>query len=141
MPEMERSELHANQSRHFQAKTLHQPFHLAVLALRQFYARPGVHALAAFEIGDDGSVLDAVNRDAGGKPVEIGLRYLAEQSGTICALPAACRQFEAARQIAIVRQKKQGFLIEIEATDRDHTWQMFGQVDEDGGPAFGILVR
>src|SRR6478672_10462425 len=114
MAEMERTELDSNETRHFEPQPLHQSLYFAVLAFLERDACPGMHALAAFEIGDHRAVFYSVYRDAGGEPVEIGLRHLAEQARAVGALPAARRQFETARQIAIVRQQEEAFGIEVE---------------------------
>src|SRR5690242_13684721 len=141
MAEMERAELDADETRHFEPQSLHQTFHFAVLAFLERDAGPGVHALAAFEVGDHRTIFYAVNRDAGGQPVEIGLRHLAEQPCPVCALPAARWQFGPARELSVVGEEQEAFRIEVEPADRHDARQMARQIDEDGWSSFRILVR
>src|SRR5215471_16396734 len=113
MAEVERPELDADESRDFQTEPLHQPLYFAVLAFLERDAGPGMHPFTAFEIGNHRTVLHTVDGDPGRQLVEILLRHLAEQAGEICALPTARRQFEPARQLAIIGEEEKAFRIEV----------------------------
>ena len=141
LAQMERAELDADEARDLQAQKFHQPLHFAVLAFLQRHARPGIHALGAFEVGDHGTVIHAVHRHAHGEALEIGLGDLAEQPHAIFARPAGGGQLQHARHRAVIGEEQQAFRIEIEPPDRDHARQILRQRLKDSRPTFGVLVR
>ena len=59
----------------------------------------------------------------------------------VAAQPAGCRQFEHAREAAIVGQQQQPFRVDVEPADRDQARQVLGQIVEHGRPALRILGR
>src|ERR1700722_3797803 len=68
--EFERTERHADQAVDRQTQALEDLLDLAVLALPEAQGEPGVCALLAVKLGLDSEIVDALDRDAAGKPVE-----------------------------------------------------------------------
>ena len=66
-----------------------------------------------------GAVADAVDRDAVAQRVELRLRDLAVRAHAIAPQPAGRRQFQRAREPAVVGQQQQAFGVEIEPADAD----------------------
>ena len=139
--ELKRAERHADQARDREAEIAEHVAHLAVLALADRKGEPDVRALHAIESGFDGAVADAADGDAGAQGVELLLRHRAMRAHAIAAQPAGCRQFEYARERAVVGQEQQAFGVEVEPADADEARQVFGQALEDGRPALRVGMR
>ena len=141
LAELERAERHPDEPVHRQAEVAEHVLHLAVLALADREGEPDVAALGAVDRGLDRSVADAVDGDAVAQPVELILRHPAMGAHAIAAQPAGRRQFERAREPAVVGEQQQPLGVEVEPADADEARQVLGQDSEDGGAAAGIGVR
>ena len=75
------------------------------------------------------------------KRVERGLVDRAMRAHAVAPEPAGRRQFEHARQAAVVGQQQQALGVDVEPADRDDARQIVGQRVEDRRPAFGIARR
>ena len=96
----------------------HHVAHLAVLAFADRKHQPDIGALVALQRRIDRAVFDAVDLDAFFQLVELALRDLAMGADAITPQPAGVRQFERARQPAIIGEQQQAFGVEIEPADR-----------------------
>src|SRR6516164_4151647 len=115
--------------------------HLAVLALADREAEPEVRALYALERRVDLPVMDAIDRDALAQFVELVLRDRAVRAHAVATQPAGCRQFENARQRAVIGQEKKPLGVEIKPPDADQAWQFHRQPLEDCQPALRVAAR
>ncbi len=138
--ELERTERHPDQAVHGQPQMAEHVLHLAVLAFAHGEGEPHIRALHAIDGGVDRPVAHAVDADARPQRVEPILRHLAVRAHAVAPQPAGRRQFEHAREPAIVGQEQQPLGIEVEPPDADEARQTLGQRREDGLPAGGIDV-
>src|ERR1700730_2976466 len=113
---------------------------LAVLALPHREGEPRIGALLALEPGLDRSVADGVDGDAVAQAVELLLAHAAVGAHPIAAQPAGRRQFEGAREPAVIGEQKQTLGVEVEPADADEARQALGQRREDGRAAFRSRV-
>src|SRR3569832_7114 len=65
LPQVEWPVLHADQPRDLEAQLLHHALHFAVLAFGQLHVHPGIQPQNTLQVGDDRSVLHAIDGDAG----------------------------------------------------------------------------
>ncbi len=100
--ELERPERQPDEPVHFKAEMFQYALDLAIFALAQAHGHPGVGALHAIERGFDPGIMNAIERHAVFQRVELRLIRLAVGADTIAAQPACRRQFENARQAAVV---------------------------------------
>src|SRR5262245_61016536 len=101
--------------------------HLAVLALADRKGEPDIAPLDAIDRGLHRTVADAVDGDARAQAVELGLRHAAVGAHAIAAQPAGRRQFERAREPAVVGEEEQPLGVEVEPADADQPRQALGQ--------------
>ena len=97
-----------------------------------------VVALAAVERRLDRAVEDAVDGDAVGQRVERLLGDLAVGAHAVAPEPAGRRQFEQARQAAVVGQEQQALGVDVEAADGDDARHLRRQRGEYGRPALRV---
>ena len=130
--ELERPERDADQPVHLQPERLEHLAHLAVLALADAEGEPDIGALLAVERRLDRPVADAVDGDAAAQPVERVLRDAAERAHAVAAQPAGRRQFQHAREPAVIGEQQQPFGVDVEPADADQPRQVLRQRAEDG---------
>ena len=70
--------------------------------------------------------------------IELGLRHFAMGADPITPKLAGLRQFQRAREPAVVGQKQQALGVEIEPADADQPRQAFRQIVEHRWPAFRV---
>src|SRR5581483_2432820 len=139
--ELERPEGNADQPVHLQAEMPQHVAHLAVFALADAEGEPDIRALLAVERRLDGTVMDAVDADAAGEVVERGLCHPAKGAHAIAPQPARLRQFEDARETAVIGEEQQALGADVEAADADQPWQRLRQRSEDRRPPLRIGMR
>ena len=76
--------------------------------------------------------------DAVAQRVELRLRDLAVRAHAIAPQPAGRRQFQRAREPAVIGQQQQAFGVEVEPADADQARQVLRQRAEDGRPALRV---
>ena len=143
LAELERPVGQANQAIDRQSHMFEQAFDFAVFAFAQPEADPDIGALDAVELGVDAGIFHAVNRHAARQSVELGLVGLAIGAGAITAQPTGGRQFEHARQAAIIGQQQQPLGIDVESADRHQAGQVgefLGDIVENRRASLGIPV-
>ncbi len=113
---------------------------LAVLAFAQTHGDPDVVTLGAVERRVDSAIKHAVDGNAFLQLVERCLIDLAMGAHAVAAQPAGRRQFQHARETAIIGQQQQAFGIDVEAADREHTRQFTRQIVENGRAAFRVGI-
>ena len=138
LAQLERPERHADQPVHLQAERLQHVAHLAVLALADGEGEPDIGALLAVERRLDRPVAHAVDGDAAAQAVERLLRDAAVRAHAIAPQPAGRRQFEHARQPAVIGEQQQAFGVEVEPADADQPRQVLRQRAEDGRPPLRV---
>jgi hypothetical protein len=131
----------ADQAGDAQAQMFEDAADFAVLAFGQRQLDPGIGAGAAFQIGVDRAVTDAVDLDAFDQFFELRLGDVAIGSRPIGAGDAGAGQFERTLQLAVGGQQEQPFGVEIEPPDRHHPGQPIGQAVVDGRAAFRVALR
>src|SRR5262249_42162897 len=114
--------------------------HLAVLALADAEGEPDIGALFAIERRLDRSVTDVIDGDAAAQPVQRLLPNTAECAYAVSAQPAGRRQFEYAREPAVVREQQEAFGVDVEPADADEPRQVFRQRTEDRVTSFRVGV-
>src|SRR6478672_280167 len=129
---------HPDQPVHLEAEMRQHVAYLAVLALTDRKYQPDIGALVALQRRIDRTVFDAVDLDAVFQFIKLGLRHLAMGTDPIAPQPAGIRQFERARQAAIIGQEKQAFGVEIEPADADQPRQPLRKIVEYRRPSFGV---
>ena len=139
--QLERPERDADQPVHLQPERFEHLAHLAVLALADGEGEPDIGALFAVERGLDRPVAHAVERDAAAQPVERLLRDAAERAHAVAAQPGGRRQFEHARQPAVIGEQQQPLGVEVEPADADQPRQVLRQRAEDGRPPLRVGMR
>ena len=82
--------------------------------------------------------MNALDRDALLQPVQRLLRDAAEGAHAIAADPAGRRQFQCARQPAVIGEEQQPLGVHVEAADADQPRQVLGQGAEDRLAAFRV---
>src|SRR5215472_17640924 len=107
--------------------------YFAVLALANAECQPHIGALNAIERGFDRPIMDTLDGHAMTQAVELVLRNCAVRSHAVAAQPAGRRQFEEARQSAVVRKKQQSLGVEIEPADADQARKIARQFRKDRG--------
>ena len=135
--ELERPERHADQPVHRQPEMAQHVAHLAVLALAHREREPDIGALLAVERRLDRAVADAVDRDAVAQRVELRLRDLAVRAHAIAPQPAGRRQFQHAREPAVIGQQQQALGVEVEPADADQRGRSFGSAPKMVGRPCG----
>src|SRR5262249_8756022 len=130
----------ADEPVHRQPKMLHDPAHLAVLALADRDQDPNITALLAFERCLDWAVAHPVYGEAAAELLQLRLADLAEAAHTVAPGPAGSRKLKMAREIAIICQKQKPFGIEIEPSHRNQARQPLGKGFENSGSAFGVFM-
>ncbi len=136
--EFERAERDADEAVDRQPEMFEHALDLAVLALAQTHRQPDVGALLALEPSLDASVMHALDRQAFAQGVELRLRRLAVRAHAVAAQPSRRRQFEHARESAVVGQQQQALGVDVEPADRDDAWQIGRQRVEYGRATFGV---
>src|SRR3546814_6835515 len=81
--------------------------YLAILAFGQRHLDPLIAPGAAFEIGVDLAIADAVDGDAEDQLFELRLADVAKGAGAIGAFDSADREFELALEFAVVGEEQQ----------------------------------
>ncbi|MNI26654.1 hypothetical protein D3C73_803640 [compost metagenome] len=97
-------------------------------------------ALGTVERRFDRTVEHAVDGNAILQFVERGLIDLTMGAHAVASQPAGGRQFERARQTAVIGQKQQAFGVDVEAADGENPRQAFRQVVEHGRATFRIGI-
>ena len=120
--QFERPEGDADQPVHLQVERLQNLAHLAILAFANADGEPDIGALFAIERRLDRPVMHALDGDAGTQLVERRLQHAAERAHAIAAQPAGRRQFEHARQAAVIGEQQQAFGIDVEAANTNEPW-------------------
>lgn len=138
--ELERTVGDADQPRHFEPKRAEDVLHLAVLAFAQADDQPSIAALCAFQRCLDGTVEDAVDGDAVPEVGQGLLLDLAMDADAITPQPAGGRQFQHARQPAIIGEQQQAFGVDVQPSDRHQPRQFGRQHVEHRLAAFGVAV-
>ena len=144
LAELERPEGEPDQPVDLEPQMFEHALDLAVLALAQAHGEPAIGALRAVERRLDPGVIDAIDRDALAQPVERGLVGLALGAHAIAPQPAGRRQFEHAREAAVVGQQQQPLGVDVEPADADEARRvrpMLAQIIEDGLPPLGVAAR
>ena len=136
--EVERPERDADQPVHLQAERFKHLAHLAVLALADAEGQPDVGALFAVERRFDRPVTDAIDGDAAAQPVQRLLPHAAERAHAVAAQPACCRQFQHAREPAVIGEQQQSFGVDVEPADADQPRQVSRQRAENRVAAFRV---
>src|SRR4029078_8642409 len=95
-------------------------------------------ALVSLELPCDRPKPDVVDGDAAAQPVQLLLTDAAERTYPVAPQPACCRQFQHARETAVIREQQQPFGVDVEPADADQPWQISRQRAEDRVPAFRI---
>ena len=85
--------------------------------------------------------MDAVDGDAGAQFVELRLRHRAVRAHAVAPQPAGRRQFEHARERAVIGEEEEPLGVEVEPADADQAGQILRQALEDGRPALRVGVR
>src|SRR5262249_37869410 len=129
--ELERPERDADQPVDPQSERFEHLAHLAVLALADAEGEPDIGALFAIERRLDRSVTDVTEGDAAAQLVQRLLPNTAECAYGVSAQPAGRRQFEYAREPAVVREQQEAFGVDVEPADADEPRQVFRQRTED----------
>ena len=93
--------------------------------------QPDIGALFAVERRFDRAVVHAVDGDAAAQTVERLLRDAAERAHAVAAQPAGRRQFEHARQPAVIGEQQQALGVDVEPADADQPRQVLRQRAED----------
>ena len=88
----------------------------------------------------DAAVEHAVDRDAVLQPGQRLFVDLAVDAHAVAPEPAGRRQFEHARQAAIIGQQQQAFGVDVEPADRHQPRQVRRQHVEHGLPALRIAI-
>ena len=138
--EVERPERDADQPVHLQAERFKHLAHLAVLALADAEGQPDIGALFAVERRFDRPVTDAIDGDAAAQPVQRLLPHAAERAHAVAAQPACCRQFQHAREPAVIGEQQESFGVDVEPADADQPRQVSRQRAEDRVAAFRVGV-
>src|SRR5258708_25347680 len=139
--ELERPVGDADEPRHAEPQMLHDAADLAVLALVQAYREPGIAALLAIEYGADRTIGHAVDGDARLERGETRRIDGPMDAHAVTPQPAARRQLQGARQLAIVGEQQKPFRSEVEPADRDHPRQLRRQAIAHGGPPLLLAMR
>ena len=139
--QLEWPERHADEPVHLQVERLQHLAHLAVLAFADADGEPDIGTLFAVERRLDRPVMYARDGDTGAQPVERGLHDAAERAHAIAPQPTGRRQFEHARQAAVIGEQQQPFRVDVEPADADQPRQILGQRGEDGRPPFRVGIR
>jgi len=130
----------ADQAGDAQAEMFEDAAHFAVLAFGKRQLDPDVRAGAAFDIGVDRAVADALDLDPVDQLFQLRLGDLAISAGAVGAGHAGRRQFQLALQLAVGGQQQQPFGIQVEPADRHHPRQALGQPIVDGRAAFRVAL-
>src|SRR6185312_8200211 len=107
--QLERPIRDADQPVHLEPKRFENLAYFAVLALPDREAEPYIGALLAVERRLDWSVADAVDGDPALQTVERFLRHAAERAHAIAPEPAGRREFQRARESAVIGEQQQTF--------------------------------
>ncbi len=116
---------------------------LAVLAFAQAHRQPAIGALLAIERRLDPGIAHAIDRHAFGEAVENGLIGFAIGAHAIAPEPAGRRQFENAREAAVIGQKQEALGIDVEPSDAHQPrrlGRMLFEIIEDRRAAFRVLM-
>ncbi len=136
--EIEGAERNADQPVHLQAERFKHLAHFAVLALADAEGQPDIGALFAVERRFDRPVTDAVDGNAAAQPVQRLLLHAAERAHTIAAQPAGHRQFQHAREPAVIGEQQEPFGVDVEPADADQPRQVSRQRAENRVAAFRV---
>ena len=139
--QLERPERHADEPVHLEVERLQDLAHLAVLAFADADGEPDIGALFTVERRFDRPIMHARDRDAGAQPVERRLHHAPQSAHAIAPQPAGRRQFEHARQTAVIGEQQQPFGVDVEPADADQPRQILGQRGEDGRASLRVGIR
>ena len=131
---------HADQPGHLQVKVRHHLADLAVAALLQGDAQPGIGRGAHLQRRLDGAVADALHRCAAGQAGQGGGIDVAIDAHAVAADPAVGGQLEPPGQGAVVGQQQQALAVQVEPADADHAGQACRQLLEHRGAVLRVLV-
>jgi hypothetical protein len=131
----------ADQPADFQPERFHHAPNLAVLALADADIEPGIRLELTLERRFDRTVMHAVDGDALFQSVERLLRDAAVDAHAVTPQPSGGRQFQNAREPAVVGQQQQPFRVHVEAADADQPRQVLRQRAEDCRPPFRVGMR
>ena len=118
-------------------------FDFAVLAFAQRHRQPAVGALHAIEGRPNARVMHAIQRQTFAEPIENGLIGDAVGADPVTPDPAGRRQFEDAREAAVIGEQQKSFGIDVEPADADDAravWPMLAQKIKNRRPALGITL-
>jgi hypothetical protein len=138
--QLERPERDADQAVHREPQVVEDGAHLPVLALAQADCEPDVAALRLVECGLDGAVAQPTDLHAALEPVERLLCDSTVRPHPVAPQPTGGRQFQMARQGAVVGEQEEPLGVHVEPANRDHARQVLRQRVEHGGAPLRVLV-
>lgn len=129
-----------DQARDLQPQIFQHAAYFAVFSFGQDHFNPDIGAGAAFQIGVDRSVPDALYFDTLDQIFKLSLRNRAIGARAIGTFYPGCGQFQLPLQFAIGRQQQQSFGIQIEPSHRHQPRQVLGQPVINGWPPIGVAL-
>jgi hypothetical protein len=138
--EPERPEFGPDQAIHLKSKVGEHVANLAVLALADCEGEPDIGALLALERRLDRPVMDAIDRDAGAQPVQIGLGGPAVGAHPIAPDPAGVGQFQRPGEPAVIGKQQKALGADVEPPYAHEPRQVLGQRVEYRRTALWIRI-
>src|SRR5215470_11834887 len=139
--EVERSERDTDQPVHLQAQRFKNLAHLAVLALANGKGQPDIRALFAVERRFNRTVVYSVDGDAVFQTIECLLPDASQSPHAVPSQPTRCRQFQYARQAAVIGEQQQAFSVDVQSSNADDPWKFFWQRTKNGVSPLRIGMR